>query len=390
MNWKELRALDEQYMMRAYRRLPVDIDRGDGITLRDLDGREYLDFAGGANGNVLGSGNTAWAESIMEQALKLGHAPNFLYTQPALLLAEQLCLRTGMSNAFLTSSEMEAKCAMIKLARTYSLRHHGPGRGTVLTLQDPFPTQGGLPPFSSPNETMNLSSLGFCRSSLDMDDIREKTSGDICAVMLELLQDDGSMNSLSRKFVHSLAVHCAEHDWLLLIDERRTGIGRMGMLFAFQQYGIVPDVISFSGGLGGGLPIGGLLASNRCRSLLAPGDFQSPFGENPICSSAALTVLDLLNENTLAQIKDKGDYLRIGIESLALPQIRDIQGHGLMASISLSEEYHIPELVSKLSNYGLLCLVEKDHLLLMPPLLIRKDEMDRGLSILKRAFSEGV
>lgn len=389
MNWKELRALDEQYMMRTYRRLPVDIDRGDGLTLCDLDGWKYLDFAGGAGGNVLGIGNTDWAEAIMEQALKLGHAPHFLYTQPPLLLAEQLCLRTGMASVFFTSSDMEAKFAMAKLARTYSLTHHGSGRSTILTLQDPFPRQGGMPPFSS-DTTADPSAFGFCRASLDMDDIQQKTSGDICAVMLELLQDDGSMNSLSRKFVHALAVHCAEHDWLLLLDEGRTGIGRMGMLFAFQQYGIVPDVVSFSGGLGGGLPIGGILANNRCRDLFAPGDVHSPFGENPVCAAAALTVLDLLNENTLAQIKEKGDYLRIGIESLALPQMRDIQGQGLMASLSLSEEYHIPELVSKLSNYGLLCLVEKDKLLLMPPLLIRKDEMDRGLSILKWAFSEGV
>ena len=394
MNWMDLKMLDEQYMMQTCHRFPVDIDRGQGATLYDLEGREYIDFTSGMGANSLGHGHAQWAESIMEQTLKLGHASNLVYTQPSVLLAEQLCRRTGMANTCFTSSGSEANALMIRLAQQYSFDRYGKDRNTILTLKHPFKEQSN----AIHNELSQTQHPHYFNSyidgirfiSADMEDVQANASNDVCAVMLELIQKDGSMEPLSRQFVHALAVFCAEQDWLLLIDEVQTGAGRTGTLFAFQQYGILPDVISFGGGISGGLPLGGILANNRCKEVLGPNSYHSTFGGNPVCCAAALAVLDVLNENTLAQVKEKGDYLRSGIESLALSALGETYGSGLMIGVTLLGSNDHTATACLLSDYGLLCIAVRDGLLFLPPLLVTKEEMDRGLAILKEALGEGV
>lgn len=373
MNWKELAALDEQYMMQTCKRHPVDIDHGQGATLYDLQGREYIDFAAGMGTNTLGYGHESWAEAIMDQTLKLGNTSHLFYTQPCILLAEQLCRRSGMANACFTSSGSEANALMKQLARKYSFDRYGSGRSTILMLQE-FPSSEEI-------------GLRFVRA--DMDEIQEHASNDVCAVMLELLQKDGGMTPLSRQFVHALAIFCAEHNWLLLINEEQTGAGRTGPLFAFQEYGILPDVISFASGVSGGLPLGGILANNRCRNVLTIEQQTTSLGGNPISAAAALAVLDILNEHTLAQVKEKGDYLRSGISALNLPILGEPYGAGLMVGVTLSGTHDHFATASMLSGCGLLCHASKSGLLFLPPLLITKEEMDRGLSILKQALGEG-
>jgi acetylornithine/N-succinyldiaminopimelate aminotransferase len=388
MNWKELKALDEQYMMQTCQRFQVEIDRAKGATLYDLDGREYIDFLSGIAGNSLCYGNDPWAEAIMEQTLKLGSASLF-YTQPSTFLAEQLCCQTGMANACFLSSASEANALMMSLARKYSLDRYGPGRGTVLVLKDTSPGETYSPSADNlAKEPMDSTAPKgtFHYVSTDMAEIQKAASQDVCAVVLELVQTDGSMEPLPRKFVHALAVYCAEQDWLLLIDEVRTGAGRTGTLFTFQQYGILPDVISFGAGISGGLPLGGILANNRCKDVLKPELYGFEFGANPICAAAALAVLHILNEHTLAQVKEKGDYLRSGIESLAIPALRQTHGVGLMIGVSLSEDWDHTTIATQLADYGLLCLATKEGLLFLPPLLVSKEEMDRGLDILKQAL----
>ncbi|MBP1758640.1 MAG: Acetylornithine aminotransferase [Firmicutes bacterium] len=387
MNWKELKALSEHYVIPPVSRLPLDLDRGEGATLYDLSGNMYTDFAGGINGNSLGAGYAPWAESVMEQIFRLGAAPANVYTGPEAELGFDLCTRTGMAKALFTCSGSLGNEAMVHMVRQYSQDHYGPGRGVVLTLNNA--THGGslemLAASGSPALGCHPLRDGYRRIEADMDAIRAAGDKDVCAVLLELVQIGGSLEPLPRSFIHALAVFCAEQDWLLLVDEVQTGAGRCGSLFAFQQYGILPDAVSFGSSLAGGLPFGGLLVSNRCRELLPQGGS----GGHPVSCAGARALLDFLNENTLAGIREKGDYLRSGIETLHLSAFGPHRGLGLLVGLPLLGNRDAVSIAEQLSLQGLLCLPAQDGLLLAPPLTVTKEELDRGLLILSSVLLEG-
>lgn len=390
MTFEELERLDQRYLMPTYRRFPVDLDHGEGATLYSMDGRAYIDFTSGIGVSCLGYGNESWADAVLDQAMKVSHISNLFYSQPCVLLAEQLCLRSGMEKAFFANSGAEANEAMIKLARKYSFDRFGIGRSTILTLHNSFhgrtittlsaTAQEGLHNYFFPFNS------GFRYAKPTMEGVHAESGHDVCAVMLELVQGEGGVLPMKREFVHNLAVLCAEREWLLLVDEVQTGIGRTGSLFAYQQYGILPDVVSFAKGIAGGLPMGGILANNRCKDVLGPGTHGSTFGGNPISSSAALAVLDILDEHLLSQVREKGEYLRTGIEMLDLPELGEIRGMGLMIGIDVVGERSNRELASLLAENGLLVLTAGDSLRLMPPLTITKEELDKGLTILKQTL----
>ena len=192
---------------------------------------------------------------------------------------------------------------------------------------------------------------------------------------------------MDKEFVHELAVLCAERDWLLLVDEVQTGVGRTGTLFAFQQYGIIPDAVSFAKGIAGGLPFGGVMANEKCRNVFTPGTHATTFGGNPVAASAALQVLSTMDQAFLDQVKEKGDYLRAGIESLDVPCLGATRGMGLMVGIEVKGDKTNKELAAKLIEHGLLCLTAGPGLRLLPPLVITKEEIDKGLAIMKAALS---
>ena len=193
---------------------------------------------------------------------------------------------------------------------------------------------------------------------------------------------------LDQGFVHDLAVLCAERDWLLLIDEVQTGIGRTGTLFCYQQYGILPDAVSFAKGIAGGLPMGGFLASDKCRDVLGPGTHGSTFGGNPVCAAAALAVLDVLDEDTISAATDKGRYIRNAIASMALPCLGATRGLGLMIGVEVKGDKTNKELAAKLIENGLLVLTAGPALRFLPPLTITQAEMDKGLEILEKTLKE--
>ena len=191
---------------------------------------------------------------------------------------------------------------------------------------------------------------------------------------------------LERDFVHQVAELCAQRDWLLLIDEVQTGIGRTGSLFCFQQYGILPDVVSFAKGIAGGLPMSGILANEKCRGVLTPGTHATTFGGNPVSAAAALAVQDILTDELLAQVAEKGAYLRSEIEKLELPCFGATRGMGLMIGIEVRGEQANSQIAARLTQAGLLCLTAGPGMRLLPPLVITKDEMDKGVAIIKEAL----
>ena len=392
MNFEELQALDQQYVMQTYGRFPAALDHGKGATLWDVAGKEYIDFASGIGVNSVGYGNEAWQAAIREQAAKLGHVSNLFYSAPYIQLAQRLCQRSGMSNAFFANGGGEANEGMIKLARKYSFDKYGKGRGTVLTLNRSFHGRTITTLAATGQEVFHNYFFPFTEGfryadANDMSSLEEVAGHDVCAVMLELVQGEGGVLPLDPDYVQKVARLCAERDWLLLVDEVQTGIGRTGTLFAFQQYGIVPDVVSFAKGIAGGLPMSGILASGKCRDVFTPGTHATTFGGNPVCAAAALAVQDILTDEVLEQVKEKGAYLRAGIEALELPCLGTTRGLGLMIGVEAKEGRTNKELAARLVEAGLLVLTAGPDLRLLPPLVITREEIDKGLAVMKEALS---
>ena len=388
MTFEELKALDETYVMHTYGRFPVDIDHGEGATLYSLSGRKYIDFTSGIGVNSLGYANPKWIAAITAQIAKLGHISNLFYTQPGALLARELCTRSGMSKAFFGNSGAEANEAMIKVARKYSFDKYGKGRSTIITLNRSFhgrtittltaTGQEGYHNYFFPfNEA-------FRYADPTLESIQAQAGDDVCGIMVELIQGEGGLNPLDTAMVQGLADLCKEKDWLLLVDEVQTGIGRTGSLFAFQQFGIQPDVVSFAKGIAGGLPLGGILTNEKCSTVLTPGTHGSTFGANPVSTAAGVAVMDTIDQDFLTQVQEKGAYLQAGIQALGCPELGDVVGMGLMLGIDVKGERTNKELASLFIENGLLCLTAGDRLRLLPPLVITKEEIDEGLAIMKQ------
>ena len=343
MNHKELVALDRQYVLQTYARNDIDIDHGKNATLYDAAGREYIDFTSGIGVNSVGAANEKWIAAVTEQAAKLGHISNLFYTQPYARLAEKLCTRSGMAAAFFANSGAESNEGLIKLARKYSFDRYGKGRSTVITLKNSFHGRTITTLNATGQEVFHNYFFPFTEgfryaAANDLDSVKEAAGDDVCAVLVELVQGEGGVLPLDKDFVQALAALCAEKDWLLLVDEVQTGIGRTGTLFAFQQYGAMPDAVSFAKGIAGGLPMGGFLVNEKCRGVLTAGTHATTFGGNPVCAAAGCAVLDILDDEALAQVTEKGNYLRRSIEALDLPCLGKTRGLGLMIGVEVKGE----------------------------------------------------
>ena len=391
MTSKDIMALTDQYIMHTYGRFPVAIDHGEGATLYDPEGNAYIDFTSGIGVTDLGYGNTAWADAIAAQAKKLGHVSNLFYTEPAARLAEILCKRTGESCVFFANGGGEANEGMIKLARKYSFDKYGKGRATIITLNNSFHGRTITTLMATGQEVFHNYFFPFTEGfryadANDLDSLEDAAGSDVCAVMMELVQGEGGVLPLDKAYVQAVAKLCAERDWLLLVDEVQTGVGRTGSLFAFQQYGILPDVVSFAKGIAGGLPMSGILASEKCRNVLGPGMHATTFGANPVCAAAGLVVQETLSDDFLQEVTAKGGYLRGAIEALDLPCFGKTRGLGLMIGIEVKEGYTNKEIAGKLIENGLLVLTAGPGMRLLPPLVISKEEMDQGVAIMKKVL----
>lgn len=391
MTSQEIKALTGQYIMNTYGRFPVAIDHGQGATLYDPEGNAYIDFTSGIGVSDLGYGCQPWVDAIAKQAGKIGHTSNLFYTEPPARLAEILCKRTGMSSVFFANGGGEANEGMIKLARKYSFDKYGRGRAAIVTLNNSFHGRTITTLTATGQDVFHNYFFPFTEGfryadANDLASLEAAAGDDVCAVMMELVQGEGGVLPMDRDFVCALAGLCEQRDWLLLVDEVQTGIGRTGTLFAFQQYGIRPDAVSFAKGIAGGLPMGGFLVNEKCRPVLGPGSHASTFGGNPVCSAAALAVLDILDEAALNRVREKGAYLRERIEAMGKRCLGATRGLGLMIGVEVRPGWSNRELVARLAGHGLLVLTAGPALRLLPPLTITKGEMDQGLAILDRGL----
>ena len=391
MTSSEIKALTGQYIMNTYGRFPVAIDHGQGATLYDPEGNAYIDFTSGIGVCDLGYGYQPWADAIAAQAKKLGHVSNLFYTEPAARLAETLCKRTGESCVFFANGGGEANEGMIKLARKYSFDKYGKGRATIITLNNSFHGRTITTLMATGQEVFHNYFFPFTEGfryadANDLASLEAAAGDDVCAVMMELVQGEGGVLPLDVEYVQAVKKLCEEKDWLLLADEVQTGVGRTGTLFAFQQYGILPDVVSFAKGIAGGLPMSGIMANEKCRNVLTPGTHATTFGANPVCAAAGLVVQETLSDDFLEDVQAKGTYLRNQIEALNLPCFGPTRGMGLMIGIEVKDGFNKSEIANKLIENGLLVLTAGPGMRLLPPLVITKEEMDQGLAIMKKAL----
>lgn len=392
MTSEQIKGLHDQYVMNTYNRYPVVVDYGAGSYLYDMEGADYLDFTSGIGVCALGQANPIWIEAISSQIQKLGHVSNLFYSEPSARLAEILCQRTGMSKVFFANGGAEANEGMIKLARKYSYDKYGLGRSTIITLNHSFHGRTITTLTATGQESLHQYfyplAEGFRYADANnLDAIMKAAGDDVCAVMLELVQGEGGVFAMDQTYIHNLMKLCEEKDWLFLTDEVQSGVGRTGSLFAFQQYGILPDVCSFAKGIAGGLPMSGIMANGKCKDVLTPGTHATTFGANPVCAAAGLAVQKIMTDEFLDEVKEKGDYLRKGIENLNLRCFGETTGLGLMVGIGVKKGYVNKELALKLLENKLLVLTAGTGMRLMPPLTVTREEIDKALGIMKKTLS---
>ncbi len=393
MTYQELKAEENKYVMNTYGRFPIALDHGEGATLWDIEGKKYIDLASGIGVNCMGYNNPAIVDAITNQAHKLTHVSNLFTTEPMVQVAKKLVEKTHLNGkVFFANSGAEANEGAIKLARKYSFDKYGEGRYKIVTLVNSFHGRTVTTLKATGQDRFHNYFFPFTEgfdyaAANDFDSVRHKADEMTCAVMMELVQGEGGVLPLEKEFVQQVEAFCRERDILLIIDEVQTGIGRTGSLFCFQQYGIRPDVVTMAKGLGGGVPIGAVLAAESCSNVLTPGTHATTFGGTPLVCAAANAVLDTVGDGQfLTQVKEKGEYLKNGILSIGSPNILGVRGMGLMLGIIVEDGKHAAY-ANKLIEKGVLALTAgKNAVRLLPPLTISREEMDEALTIMKEVF----
>ena len=392
MTATEMKQKDTNYVMHTYGRFDIALDHGKGATLWDVDGKKYIDMNSGIGVSSLGHGNEKMIQAVTEQAAKLMHVSNLYYTAPMADVAEFLINATGMGKIFFANSGAEANEGAIKLARKYSFDKYGEGRNKIVTLIQSFHGRTVTTLKATGQEKFHQYFFPFTEGFAyakagDLEDLKTKADG-ACAVMIEMIQGEGGVLPLEPEFVKGIEAFCKEHDILLIVDEVQTGIGRTGSLFCYEQYGIEPDIVTMAKGLGGGLPIGGVMASGKCADVLGPGTHGSTFGGNPVSCAAAKTVLtEVGTEEFLTSVKEKGEYLKKSILAMGSPYVKEVRGMGLMLGIVVEPEKRA-DLVSALMEKGILVLTAgTETIRLLPPLVISYEEMDEAVTVMKEVFS---
>ena len=394
MTYQELKSEEQQYVMQTYGRFPIALDHGQGAQLWDVEGKRYIDLASGIGVNCLGYNHPVLTHAIEEQIHKLMHVSNLFTTAPMVQTAKTLVEATGMGKVFFANSGAEANEGAIKLARKYSFDKYGQGRSKIITLWNSFhgrtvttlkaTGQTRFHDYFFPfTEGFDYATAG------DLDDLKSKIDDSTCAIMMELIQGEGGVLPQDPDFVKAVRALCDEKDLLLIIDEVQTGIGRTGSLFCFQQYGIQPDVVTMAKGLGGGLPVGAVMAAKTCCDVLGPGTHATTFGGSPTVCAAANAVLSIVNDDKfLAEVREKGAYLKDKILALGSPAIHGVRGMGLMLGIIVDDGQH-SAFANKLIEHGVLAITAgKNAVRLLPPLTITYEELDEAIAIMKTVFCD--
>lgn len=389
MDFSQVKQQDNEYIASTYNRFAVAIAKGEGATFTDVEGKKYIDFTSGIGVNAFGSNDEVWKNAVVEQINAVQHTCNLYYTLPQTKLAKLLCEKSGAKKVFFGNSGAEANECAIKVARKYSAMKYGENvRYEIVTLKDSFHgrTLATLSATGQDNFHKYFGPFpeGFAYATPDMQCMRKTISEKTCAVMLELIQGESGVNVLDKAFVKELEEYCKERDILLIVDEVQTGNGRTGNVYAFQGYGIKPDVVTTAKGLGGGLPIGACMLFEKTETVFAFGDHGTTFGGNPVACAGAVSVMERMTDELMQEVREKGEYLKKEIAKY--PAVESVGGMGLMLGIRLKEGKTARQVAEECMKKGLLVLTAHEKVRLLPPLNITQGEMDEGLKVLSEVL----
>ena len=388
MTFEEIREQEKRSMMPVFARFPVALVSGKGATAMGVDGKEYIDFTAGIGVNSLGWCDPEWVSAVSRQAAAIQHISNLYYSPVQTAAAEKLCSLSGMSKVFFGNSGAEANECAIKLARKYGLDRLGPGRTEIVTLKNSFHGRTVTTLAATGQDEFHACftplTEGFSYAEPRMESIEASVSEKTCAVMLELIQGEGGVVPMDETFVKDLRAFCTKKKLLMIVDEVQTGVGRTGAFYCYQNYGVTPDVVTSAKGIASGLPLGACLCAGPLADVLGPGTHGSTFGGNPVACAGALAVFDRLSSpGFLEGVREKGKYFteRLG----EMRGISSVRGMGLMLGAK-PKNGEPGKIAAECAERGLLILTAKDVLRLLPPLVVTKDEIDRGLGILEEVL----
>lgn len=384
MNIKEL---DSEYIANTYGRFPLVLKSGKGSLVWDEDGREYIDLGTGIAVNTFGMADEEWNAAVTSQLSALAHTSNLYYSEPCVRLAEMLCSRTGMKKVFFSNSGAEANECAIKAARKYAAEKKGKDFYTIITLKNSF-------------HGRTITTLAATGQDVFHDDFTPLTEGFVyanancieeveallaerkcAALMMEMVQGEGGVNPLDKDFVKAAYDLCKRKDILLICDEVQCGNGRSGMLYAYMNYGITPDIVSTAKGLAGGLPLGATMFGEKVKDVLTPSSHGSTFGGNPVCCAGAVNILSRIDDKLLAEVKEKSEYIQNALSGA--DGIVSVSGMGLMLGIKTEKD--AGEIISECMKNGVLVLKAKDKVRLLPALNIPMDHLKRAVEVIKDA-----
>ena len=377
--------MDRQYVAGTYNRFPLEITEGSGSIVKDAAGKEYIDLGSGIAVTSFGIGDPVWKAAVTEQIGKVQHMSNLYYTEPCAKLAKLLCEKTGMKKVFFSNSGAEANECAIKVARKYAADTKGEEYSTIITLKNSFHgrtiTTLAATGQEHYHEMFKPLTPGFVHAQAgNASELYELAAQHkIAAVMIECIQGEGGVVPLSKEYARDVAAFVKEQDCLLVVDEVQTGNGRTGSLYAYMQLGLTPDIVSTAKGLAGGLPLGATLLSEKVQHTLGFGDHGSTFGGNPVCAAAALSILERINDDLLAEVRKKSEYIFRTFEKAE--GVEGVSGMGLM--IGIKTKAPAGDIVKKCMDRGVLVLTAKDKVRLLPALNIPMEDLQRAIEIIK-------
>ncbi len=382
----------KNYIMNTYSRFPLVLEKGDGVYVYDENGKKYLDFVAGIAVNSLGHGNKKLAAAIAEQAQQLIHISNLYYSKPQVDLAEKLIKNSCFDKAFFCNSGAEAIEGSLKLSRKYAVKNNS-GKFEIISMKNSFHgrTYGAITATAQDKYQKGLNPLlpGFKHAEYNnLDELKSVITDKTCAILIEPLQGEGGIREAGVEYLKAIRKICDDNDIMLIYDEIQCGVGRTGSLFAYEHYGVEPDVLTLAKGLAGGVPIGALLAKEKFAAAFSPGDHASTFGGNPLATAAANVVMDeLTNNNLLANVKSAGAYLTKKLNELKTAHniITDVRGVGLIQGLELNVP--VADIINSCIADGLLLVNAGTNVIrFVPPLIVTESQIDEAVSILDKAI----
>ena len=389
MNKEAVIAAEAAHYVPVFSRYPIVLERGEGCTVYDADGKAYIDFLAGIAVNALGHAHPKLVKAIADQAGKLIHCSNLFYTAVQSELVTRLAALSGLERVFLANSGAEANEGAMKLARKWA-DVKDPGKKRIISAVHSFHgrTLATLTVTGQPKYQAGLSPLpaGFSYVTYgDLAELKAQMGKDVCAVMLEPIQGEGGVHVPEPGYLAAVKALCDEYDALLIFDEIQTGVGRTGKMFAYEHEGIKPDIVTLAKGLAGGVPIGAFMASETVAKSFHPGDHGSTFGGNPLAAAAANAVLDVIEEEALVENAAKmGKYFVGKLQGLAAEfpaLIKDVRGRGLLVGMELTQPGS--SIVLSCMTQGVIINCTAGNVLrFVPPLIVTEKEIDRVVAVL--------